>query len=176
MTLSQARVYVYQAMRVTGAADPRTPIEDTLEGKLPQRKITQEAAHGYSSYGNQIGLATGLVDEVYHDNYVAKRMEIGAVVGAAPADHVIRKVPEKGDVIILVGGRTGRDGWRRRDRILKRTYGGIHPPVRRRSPERKSSGRAKHPETVPPQRSSDPHQTLQRLRCRRRIRSHRRTG
>ena len=97
-------------MRVTGAADPRTPIEDTLEGKLPQRKITQEAAHGYSSYGNQIGLATGLVDEVYHDNYVAKRMEIGAVVGAAPADHVIRKVPEKGDVIILVGGRTGRDG------------------------------------------------------------------
>ena len=104
------RVYVYQAMRVTGAADPRTPIEDTLEGKLPQRKITQEAAHGYSSYGNQIGLATGLVDEVYHDNYVAKRMEIGAVVGAAPADHVIRKVPEKGDVIILVGGRTGRDG------------------------------------------------------------------
>ena len=104
------RVYVYQAMRVTGAADPRTSIEDTLEGKLPQRKITQEAAHGYSSYGNQIGLATGLVDEVYHDNYVAKRMEIGAVVGAAPADHVIRKVPEKGDVIILVGGCTGRDG------------------------------------------------------------------
>lgn len=104
------RVYVYQAMRVTGAADPRTPVEDTLSGKLPQRKITTEAAHGYSSYGNQIGLATGLVDEVYHDNYVAKRMEIGAVVGAAPADHVIRKVPQKGDVIILVGGRTGRDG------------------------------------------------------------------
>ncbi len=104
------RVYVYQAMRVTGAADPRKPIEETLSGKLPQRKITQEAAHGYSSYGNQIGLATGLVDEVYHDNYVAKRMEIGAVVGAAPADHVDRRVPEKGDVIILVGGRTGRDG------------------------------------------------------------------
>ena len=104
------RVYVYQAMRVTGAADPRKPIEETLAGKLPQRKITQEAAAGYSSYGNQIGLATGLVDEVYHENYVAKRMEIGAVVGAAPADHVIRKVPEKGDVIILVGGRTGRDG------------------------------------------------------------------
>lgn len=104
------RVYVYQAMRVTGAADPRKPIEETLSGKLPQRKITQEAAHGYSSYGNQIGLATGLVDELYHDNYVAKRMEIGAVVGAAPADHVDRRVPEKGDVIILVGGRTGRDG------------------------------------------------------------------
>lgn len=104
------RVYVYQAMRVTGAADPRKPIEETLAGKLPQRKITQEAAAGYSSYGNQIGLATGLVDEVYHENYVAKRMEIGAVVGAAPADHVIRRVPEKGDVIILVGGRTGRDG------------------------------------------------------------------
>ncbi|NLD19467.1 MAG: phosphoribosylformylglycinamidine synthase [Clostridiales bacterium] len=104
------RVYVYQAMRVTGAADPRKPIEDTLEGKLPQKKITREAAAGYSSYGNQIGLATGLVDEVYHPNYVAKRMEIGAVVGAAPADHVVRKVPEKGDVIILVGGRTGRDG------------------------------------------------------------------
>ena len=104
------RVYVYQAMRVTGAADPRKPIEETLAGKLPQRKITREAAAGYSSYGNQIGLATGLVDEVYHENYVAKRMEIGAVVGAAPADHVIRKVPAKGDVIILVGGRTGRDG------------------------------------------------------------------
>ena len=104
------RVYVYQAMRVTGAADPRKPIEETLAGKLPQRKITQEAAHGYSSYGNQIGLATGLVDEVYHKDYVAKRMEIGAVVGAAPADHVIRRTPEKGDVIILVGGRTGRDG------------------------------------------------------------------
>ena len=104
------RVYVYQAMRVTGAADPRKPIEETLAGKLPQRKITTEAAAGYSSYGNQIGLATGQVDEVYHDNYVAKRMEIGAVVGAAPASHVIRKVPAKGDVIILVGGRTGRDG------------------------------------------------------------------
>lgn len=104
------RVYVYQAMRVTGAADPRKPLEETLAGKLPQRKITQEAARGYSSYGNQIGLATGLVDEVYHENYVAKRMEIGAVVGAAPASHVDRRVPEKGDVIILVGGRTGRDG------------------------------------------------------------------
>ena len=104
------RVYVYQAMRVTGSADPRKPLEETLAGKLPQRKITREAASGYSSYGNQIGLATGLVDELYHEDYVAKRMEIGAVVGAAPADHVDRRRPEKGDVIILVGGRTGRDG------------------------------------------------------------------
>ena len=104
------RVYVYQAMRVTGAADPRKPISETHEGKLPQRKITREAAAGYSSYGNQIGLATGQVDEVYDEDYVAKRMEVGAVIGAAPADHVIRKRPEPGDVIILVGGRTGRDG------------------------------------------------------------------
>lgn len=104
------RVYVYQAMRVTGCADPRKPVEETLAGKLPQRKITQGAASGYSSYGNQIGLATGQVDEIYHDDYVAKRMEIGAVIGAAPADHVVREVPTPGDVIILVGGRTGRDG------------------------------------------------------------------
>lgn len=104
------RVYVYQAMRVTGAADPRRAVEDTIPGKLPQRKITQGAASGYSSYGNQIGLATGLVDEVYDEDYVAKRMEIGAVIGAAPASHVIREVPTPGDVIVLVGGRTGRDG------------------------------------------------------------------
>lgn len=104
------RVYVYQAMRVTGAADPTGSVEETIPGKLPQRKITQGAASGYSSYGNQIGLATGLVDEVYDEDYVAKRMEIGAVIGAAPASHVIRKTPEAGDVIILVGGRTGRDG------------------------------------------------------------------
>ena len=104
------RVYVYQAMRVTGAADPTQPIENTMEGKLPQLKITREAAAGYSSYGNQIGLATGLVDEVYDDNYVAKRMEVGAVIGAAPADHVVREKPQEGDVIILLGGRTGRDG------------------------------------------------------------------
>ncbi len=104
------RVYVYQAMRVTGSADPRTPLSETLHGKLPQRKITREAAAGYSSYGNQIGLATGQVREIYDENYVAKRMEVGAVIGAAPASHVIRKVPVPGDVIILVGGRTGRDG------------------------------------------------------------------
>lgn len=104
------RAYVYQAMRVTGGADPRTALEDTLEGKLPQKKITREAAAGYSSYGNQIGLATGQVSEVYHENYVAKRMEVGAVVGAAPASNIVRKRPEPGDVVILLGGRTGRDG------------------------------------------------------------------
>ena len=104
------RGYVYQAMRVTGAADPTVSMKDTLPGKLPQRKITTGAAHGYSSYGNQIGLATGLVNEVYHPNYVAKRMEIGAVMGAAPRRNVIREYSEPGDIIILLGGRTGRDG------------------------------------------------------------------
>ena len=104
------RSYVYQAMRVTGAADPRTPIVETLAGKLPQRKIVTTAAHGYSSYGNQIGLATGQVNELYHPGYAAKRMEIGAVVGATPADHVRRETPTAGDKIILLGGRTGRDG------------------------------------------------------------------
>ena len=104
------RAYVYQAMRVTGAADPRTPLADTIPGKLPQRKIVVEAAKGYSSYGNQIGLATGEVKEYYHPGFLAKRMEIGAVVAAAPESHVIRERPEAGDVVILVGGRTGRDG------------------------------------------------------------------
>lgn len=104
------RSYVYQAMRVSGAADPRTPFSDTIPGKLPQRKICREAAHGYSSYGNQIGLATGQVSEVYHPNYVAKRMEIGAVVAAAPKENVFRGSPAPGDVILLIGGRTGRDG------------------------------------------------------------------
>jgi phosphoribosylformylglycinamidine synthase len=104
------RSYVYQAMRVTGAADPRTPYRDTLPGKLPQRKITRGAAHGYSSYGNQIGLATGLVREIYHPGYLAKRMEIGAVVAAGPRANVRREEPTPGDVIVLVGGRTGRDG------------------------------------------------------------------
>jgi phosphoribosylformylglycinamidine synthase len=104
------RGYVYQAMRVTGAADPTKPVEATMKGKLPQRKICTEAAHGYSSYGNQIGLATGLVDEIYHPGYVAKRLEIGAVMGAAPRRYVIRENSDPGDVIILMGGRTGRDG------------------------------------------------------------------
>ncbi len=104
------RGYVYQAMRVTGAADPRVPVKDTLTGKLPQRKIVTGAASGYSSYGNQIGLATGLVDEIYHPGYVAKRLEIGAVMGAAPRKNVIRETSDPGDKIILLGGRTGRDG------------------------------------------------------------------
>ena len=104
------RSYVYQAMRVTGAGDPLVPVSQTLPGKLPQRKLVTTAAAGYSSYGNQIGLATGQVDEIYHPGYVAKRMEIGAVVGATPASHVRRECPAPGDVIVLLGGRTGRDG------------------------------------------------------------------
>ncbi|MGI6664822.1 MAG: phosphoribosylformylglycinamidine synthase [Christensenellaceae bacterium] len=104
------RSYVYQAMRVTGSGDPRERTEDTMEYKLPQRKITKEAAAGYSAYGNQIGLATGLVKEIYHEGYKAKRMEIGAVIGAAPAKNVVRERPEKGDQVVLIGGRTGRDG------------------------------------------------------------------
>ncbi len=104
------RTYVYQAMRVTGAADPRVAASDTLEGKLPQRKLVTEAAHGYSSYGNQIGLATGLVNEIYHPDYVAKRMEVGAVMAAAPRKNVTRLTSDPGDLIILLGGRTGRDG------------------------------------------------------------------
>ena len=104
------RSYVYAAMRVTGASDPRKPVDQTMAGKLPQRKLVTTAAAGYSSYGNQIGLATGQVDEIYHDGYVAKHMEIGAVIAAAPAKNVRREVPEDGDIVILLGGRTGRDG------------------------------------------------------------------
>ncbi|MBR1663807.1 MAG: phosphoribosylformylglycinamidine synthase [Ruminococcus sp.] len=104
------RSYVYQAMRVTGAANPLVPVEDTIAGKLPQRKLVVTAANGYSSYGNQIGLATGHVSEIYHPGYVAKRLEIGAVIGAAPESNVRRERPQKGDVVILLGGRTGRDG------------------------------------------------------------------
>ncbi len=104
------RSYVYAAMRVTGAADPLKPVKDTIKGKLPQRKIVTTAAAGYSSYGNQIGLATGQVDEIYHDGYVAKRLEIGAVIAAAPAKNVRRECPDPSDVVILIGGRTGRDG------------------------------------------------------------------
>ena len=104
------RTYVYQAMRVTGAADPTVSVKETMKGKLPQKKLVRGAAHGYSSYGNQIGLATGYVKEIYHPNYVAKRMEIGAVLGAAPRRAVIRENSDPGDIIILLGGRTGRDG------------------------------------------------------------------
>ncbi|MEK6265831.1 MAG: AIR synthase-related protein, partial [Clostridium sp.] len=104
------RSYVYQAMRVTGCGDPTVKVSDTIVGKLPQRRITLEAAHGYSSYGNQIGVATGLVSEVYDEGFVAKRMEIGAVIGAAPYKNVVREQPMAGDVVILLGGKTGRDG------------------------------------------------------------------
>ncbi len=104
------RAYVYQAMRVTGSGDPRVPLDDTLPGKLPQRKLTVTAAQGYSSYGNQIGLATGLVQEIYHPGYIAKRMEVGAVVGAVKAANIVRLTPAPGDKVILLGGRTGRDG------------------------------------------------------------------
>lgn len=104
------RSYVYAAMRVTGAANPLLPVDKTIAGKLPQRKIVTTAANGYSSYGNQIGLATGQVDEIYHDGYVAKRLEIGAVIGAAPAENVRRECPDPGDIVILLGGKTGRDG------------------------------------------------------------------
>jgi len=104
------RTYVYQAMRITGAADPTKPLDQTMKGKLPQKKLVRGAAHGYSSYGNQIGLATGYVKEIYHPNYVAKRMEIGAVMGAAPRSAVVRLTSDPGDIIVLLGGRTGRDG------------------------------------------------------------------
>ena len=104
------RSYVYGAMRLTGAADPLKPVSETIEGKLPQRKIVTTAAAGYSSYGNQIGLATGIVDEIYHDGYAAKHMEVGAVIAAAPAKNVRREVPADGDIVVLLGGRTGRDG------------------------------------------------------------------
>lgn len=104
------RTYVYQAMRVSGSADPRVPVSETINGKLPQRTITRGAANGYSSYGNQIGLATGQVSEIYHEGYVAKRLELGAVIAAAPKENVVRRAPQTGDVIVLLGGRTGRDG------------------------------------------------------------------
>lgn len=104
------RSYVYQAMRITGCGDPTVPVSETIPGRLPQRRIATRAAAGYSSYGNQIGLATGIVKEFYHPGYIAKHMEVGAVVGAAPADHVVRERPEPGDVVLLLGGRTGRDG------------------------------------------------------------------
>ena len=104
------RAYVYQAMRVTGSGNPRVPVSDTLPGKLPTRKITTTAAAGYSSYGNQVGVATGHVAELYDPGYVAKRLETGAVIGASPKENVVRKIPKDGDVVILLGGRTGRDG------------------------------------------------------------------
>ena len=104
------RAYVYQSMRITGAGDPRKTLAETTPGKLPQRKICQEAAHGFSSYGNQIGLTTGYVHEIYYEGYIAKRMEVGAVVAAAPKEQVKRLEPQNGQIVLLIGGRTGRDG------------------------------------------------------------------
>ena len=130
------RTYVYQAMRVTGAADPTVSIKDTMKGKLPQKKLVREAAHGYSSYGNQIGLATGAVKEIYHPNYVAKRMEIGAVLGAAPRRAVIRETSDPGDIIILLGGRTGRDGCGGATGSSKGTYRGVYRDLWSRGTER----------------------------------------
>ena len=168
------RAYVYQAMRITGAGDPRTPIEKTLAGKLPQRKLTIGAAAGYSSYGNQIGLATGQVQEYYHDRFVAKRMEIGAVMGAAPKSAVIRERPAAGDIIVLLGGRTGRDG-----------IGGATGSSKEHTVDslstcgaevQKGAYGTEDPAPVPESRSNGADKTLQRFRRRRCFRSHRRTG
>ena len=128
------RGYVYQAMRVTGAADPTVPVADTLHGKLSQKKLVRGAASGYSSYGNQIGLATGFVKEIYHPAYVAKRMEIGAVMGAAPRKNVIRETSDPGDIIILLGGRTGRDGCG--NRVIQGAYRQVHRNLWCRSTKR----------------------------------------
>ncbi len=130
-------------MRVTGSGDPTTPFEETLDAKLPQKKITTGAAQGYSSYGNQIGLATGQVTELYDDGYVAKRMEIGAVIGASPKENVIREVPQKEDIIVLLGGRTGRDG------CGGATGSSKAHNLRCRGAEGQSAHRKKNSETVP---------------------------
>ena len=170
------RSYVYQAMRVTGAGDPLVPVSQTLKGKLPQRKLVTTAAAGYSSYGNQIGLATGQVDELYHPGYVAKRMEIGAVVGATPVSHVRREEPAPGDKIVLLGGRTGRDGMRRGHRLQQGPQPGEPGDLRRRGAEGQRPHRAQIAAAVPPGGRLPDDQTLQRLRRRRRERGHRRAG
>ena len=154
------RVYVHQAMRLTGCGDPRIPVEQTLEGKLPQRKIAQTAAAGYSSYGNQIGLATGHVAELYHEGYVAKHLECGAVVGAAPASNVRRERPAPGDVVILLGGRTGRDG-------IGGATGSSKSHNKASLDTMASEGQ---------KGNAPPHQAVQRLRRRRRERGYRRAG
>ena len=170
------RGYVYQAMRVTGAADPTQPVENTIEGKLPQRMLTTTAAAGYSSYGNQIGLATGLVDEIYHPGYAAKRMEIGAVVGAAPAENVRRETPAPGDCVVLLGGRTGRDGCGGATGSSKSHTAhsletcGAEVQKGNAPEERKLQRLFRNPE------AAKAHQALQRLWRRRRFRGHRRTG
>ena len=170
------RSYVYQAMRVTGAGDPLQPVAETMPGKLPQRKLVTTAAAGYSSYGNQIGLATGQVAELYHPGYVAKRMEIGAVVGATPASHVRREEPAPGDVVILLGGRTGRDGIGGATGSSKAHKLDQPGDLRRRGAEGQRAHRAQTPAAVPPRGRLPPDQALQRLRRGRRVRSDRRTG
>ncbi len=137
-------------MRVTGAADPTVPVADTIPGKLPQRKLVTTAAAGYSSYGNQIGLATGQVAELYHPGYAAKRMEIGAVVGATPADHVRRETPAPGDVVVLLGGRTGRDGIGKNHGLFQGPFRGIAGKLRGRGAEFYQAGGAQDPAPVPP--------------------------
>ena len=143
------RSYVYQAMRLTGAGDPLTPASETLPGKLPQRKIVTTAAAGYSSYGNQIGLATGHVAEVYHPGYVAKRMEVGAVMGAAPADAVVREVPAPGDVVILLGGAHRPGRLRRRHRLLQEPHHRVADRLRSRGAEGQCPRGAQDPAPVP---------------------------
>ena len=155
--------------RVTGAADPTRPVSETIPGKLPQRKLVTTAAAGYASYGNQIGLATGIVDEVYHPGYAAKRMEIGAVIAAAPAENVRRERPAPGDVVILLGGSTGRDG-------IGGATGSSKGDLRRGGPEGQRARGAQAAAAVPQPEGDEAHQALQRLRRGRRQRRHRRTG
>ena len=144
------RAYVYQAMRVTGSGDPTVPFKDTMKGKLPTRKITTGAAAGYSSYGNQIGLATGQVTELYDPGYVAKRMEIGAVIGASPKANVKRFEPKPGDIIVLLGGATGRDGCGGATGSSKAHTGyGIHRGLRRRGAEGQPADRTQNSASVP---------------------------
>ena len=158
------RSYVYQAMRVTGCADPRVPVSETLPGKLPQSKITHGASSGYSSYGNQIGLATGAVYELYHPDYVAKHLEIGAVVGAAPAKNVVRERPIPGDEIILLGGRTGRDGCGGATGSSKAHTASSLDNLRRGGSEGQPAGGEKAPETVQGREGHETYQALQRFR------------
>ena len=175
-TPSAGASYVYQSMRVTGSGDPRVPVAETLPGKLPQRKITQEAAQGFASYGNQIGLCTGQVVEYYDPGYVAKRMEIGAVVGAVPRAQVRREEPVPGDVIILVGGRTGRDGIGGATGSSKahteRSIETCGAEVQKGDPPDGAQAAA----AVPQARVLPPGEEVQRLRRRRRGGGHRRAG
>ena len=142
------RVYVYQAMRVTGCGDPRTSVKDTMPNKLPQRKLTNEAARGYSSYGNQIGLATGKVEEIYHNGYTAKRLEIGALVGAAPKENVIRKVPEPGDVVILLRWKNRKIWLWRSNRFIKSAQLFFFNNLWSRSTKRKCTRRKKNTKII----------------------------